>query len=153
MSNSRHLTAQPGASFSTSLTRWRQNLFVFSGTASRSEFWKIILWWLLAWLIMSFVLFGVWVYIISQAHYLAGYHPESIWQIHEFRVWLGIASLMSLFWVLFTILNAGLGSRRLQDVGIPGWVFWFCLVPPGLLAVLIICAIPSRTVSPTPTHL
>ncbi|MEU4206783.1 DUF805 domain-containing protein [Rothia terrae] len=140
-----HLIAQPGTTLKTALSRWRKNLFVFQGTASRSEFWKVIGLWLVAWIVVNIVAMSVWIYTL---HFLATNPPSaptgSIWEERAFQVWLGIVTCYGLFWLLFTILNAGLGARRLQDAGTPGWVFWFCLIPPGLTVVLILCALPSQ---------
>lgn len=130
----------------TALSRWRQNLFVFQGTASRSEFWKVIGLWLAAWIVVDIVAMAVWIYTL---HSLAANPPStqtgSIWEERAFQVWLGIVTCYGLFWLLFTVLNAGLGARRLQDAGTPGWVFWFCMIPPGLMVVLILCALPEKT--------
>ncbi|MFW0169522.1 DUF805 domain-containing protein [Rothia sp. P4278] len=136
--------AQPGTGMSDAISRWKKHLFVFRGSASRSEFWKVILWWLPAWVLVSFSTLIFWVYTITQASYPANYRPDSIWQVHEFRVWLGLVAIFASFWILFTVLNAGLGSRRLRDVGMPGWLFWACFIPPGLAVVLIFCALPPH---------
>lgn len=141
-----HLVARPGVSLKTALSRWRQNLFVFQGTASRSEFWKVVGLWLAAWVGVSVAAMAVWAYTI---HSLAAHPPSAptgnVWAHPAFQVWLGIVTCFALFWLLFTVLNAGLGARRLQDAGTPGWVFWFCLLPPGVTVVLILCALPEKT--------
>ena len=140
-----HSVAQPGISLKNALNRWRKNLFVYQGTASRSEFWKVIGLWLGAWIIVGFSAIVVWIATVNSVAANPPTEPYgSIWELHVFQVWLGIVITWGLFWLMFTVLNSGLGARRLQDAGTPGWVFWFCLIPPGLLIVLILCSLPQR---------
>ncbi|QDZ15681.1 DUF805 domain-containing protein [Humibacter ginsenosidimutans] len=122
-----------GTSLPRALTRFVTRYFVFSGRASRSEFW----WWFLSFAVVSVVLSFVNKAMVppvqsADAGAILGYAVQ--------------VSTLQLIWALVNFIGAAsLTIRRLHDAGISGWWWFIQLVPgPGQIAMVVLVALPER---------
>ncbi|MFS0728453.1 DUF805 domain-containing protein [Curtobacterium sp. 1P10AnD] len=115
-----------GAPFVEAVRRFWRKYTVFSGRASRAEFW----WW---W-ITSFAV-GLALQLVPQA-----FTPDA--PLLESPV----GSYLFVLWGLATLIGSlALGARRLHDVNLSG--FWqFLHVVPGIgsLVVYVLCLLPPN---------
>lgn len=110
-----------GATFPQAISRFFQKYAVFSGRASRSEFWYAYLF-----------VFLVNVFISTVFGSLIG-------DMNLYRIITGVWSLA----ILIPFL--ALGSRRLHDANLSAWLLLLYLIPiVGWIAMLVIFALPSK---------
>ena len=107
----------PDCTFGQAIARFFKKYVQFKGAASRSEFWWAFLFW-----------FGIMVILdilAAVAHVLA---------------------IIRLLWALAVIIpELSITCRRLHDGGFSGgWTWLYCLPFLGEVALLIMCALPTR---------
>ncbi len=117
------------------LRRFVSRYLVFTGRASRSEFW----WWLAAFTAVS-VLLGVAARLVVPAP--ASTRPAAILH-YSVQV-----SLLQLGWALLNFVGAAsLTVRRLHDVGLRGWWWFIQLIPVlGSITLIVMVALPRDAV-------
>ncbi|GGL80221.1 hypothetical protein GCM10009706_18430 [Curtobacterium citreum] len=115
-----------GAPFTEAVRRFWRKYTVFTGRASRSEFW----WW---W-VTSFVV-GLVLQLVPQA-----FTPGS--PVLENPV----GSYLFVLWGLVTLIGSlALGARRLHDANRSGfWQFLLLLPVVGALVLLVLFLLPSK---------
>jgi uncharacterized membrane protein YhaH (DUF805 family) len=127
-----------GAPITAAFTRFWRKYGVFSGRASRSEFW----WWILVAFVVDIVL-----QIISSA---TGHTTASATRTsHSFFIGFndsGPAGIILGLWSLATIIPLlALGARRLHDANISGWFMLFVILPfVGEIVILILALQSSK---------
>ncbi|GGL63261.1 hypothetical protein GCM10011575_22170 [Microlunatus endophyticus] len=122
---------------------WRRfvtRYVVFSGRASRSEFW----WWMLAFVVVSIVLSFVNKAVVGPA-------PTDPDQVLHYTLQ---TSVLTTIWSLINFVGAAsLTVRRLHDIGRSGWWWFIQLVPViGSIVMIIFVLLPPRqpiTTSPS----
>ena len=119
----------------TPFQAWRRfvtKYVVFSGRASRSEFW----WWLLAFAIVSLVLA-----FVNKAIVPVPSSADSA-AILQYSVKV---SILQISWALVNFVGgSSLTVRRLHDIGRSGWWWFIQLVPIiGSIAMIVMVAFPS----------
>lgn len=115
-----------GAPFTEAVRRFWRKYTVFTGRASRAEFW----WWWLTSLAIGLVL-----QLVPQV-----FTPDS--PVLENPV----GSYLFMLWVLATLIGSlGLGARRLHDANLSGfWQFLHVLPGLGSLIVYVLCLLPAN---------
>lgn len=115
-----------GAPFAEAVRRYWRKYTVFTGRASRAEFW----WW---W-ITSFAI-GLVLQLVPQA-----FTPDS--PVFENPV----GSYLFVLWVLATLIGSlALGARRLHDVNRSGlWQFLHLVVGIGSLVLFVVFLLPPN---------
>jgi len=124
--------AQYGASAADAWRRFVRKYFVFSGRASRSEFW----WWMLA-----FVVVSVGLSLINKAAVgPAPTDPSAVWH------YILQTSVLSTLWSLINFVGAAaLTVRRLHDTGRSGWWWFVQLIPViGSIVMIVFVLLPTR---------
>ena len=115
-----------GAPFTEALRRFWRKYTVFTGRASRSEFW----WWWITSLGIGLVL-----QLVPQA-----FTPDSPLLENP------VGSYLFVLWVVVTLVGSlALGARRLHDTNRSG--FWqFLHVVPGIgsIVLFVMCLLPSN---------
>lgn len=108
-----------GAPFPVAVKRFFTKYAVFSGRASRSEYW----WWALV---------G---FLISMVFSIIGYVSES-----------SAGTVLSAVWLLGTFIpSLALTVRRLHDANFSGWMLLIALVPfAGVIALLVFTLLPAN---------
>ncbi|MFF2372001.1 DUF805 domain-containing protein [Agromyces sp. NPDC058110] len=127
----------PGATLAEATIRFFTKYAVFSGRASRSEFW----WWQLSYFAITFALYLILMFLAyagSTTDPATGATVLGPGAIPAFLLYFG--------WSLAVVVpNLALFWRRLHDTGRPGWYFLFALIPfGGGLIVYIIAMLPSN---------
>jgi uncharacterized membrane protein YhaH (DUF805 family) len=122
-----------GASLPRAWARFVTKYVVFSGRASRSEFW----WWFLGFAVVSLVLSFVNKAIVPPVQ------SADAGAILSYTVQV---STLQLVWALVNFIGAAsLTVRRLHDAGISGWWWFIQLVPvAGQIAMVVLVALPER---------
>lgn len=119
--NDNYPLSQPlyGASFPQTITRFFKKYAVFSGRASRSEFWYTYLF----------------LVLVSLALNLLDRSQE-----------ITFFTYISIIWSLAMVIPMlALMSRRLHDANFSAWFLLFYLLPiVGPIVLLILCALPSK---------
>lgn len=112
----------PGASIGTAWSRFWHKYAVFTGRASRSEFW----WWALIALVVSLVLNGLDRAVGGGGNMMTSPH-------------LTLFSVISSLWGLATLVpGIAVGVRRLHDADHSGWWLLIGLVPViGAIVLLV----------------
>lgn len=115
-----------GASFGSAFTRFFQNYANFTGRASRSEYW-----WMVLIYFAAFLALGIVIGLLEEATYSVGFVAES------FSVVVALA-LIAVF-IGSIVPWLALTWRRLHDVNLPGPFYFITLVPyVGGLVLLIL---------------
>ncbi|WP_412872206.1 DUF805 domain-containing protein [Curtobacterium flaccumfaciens] len=114
-----------GAPFTEAVRRFWRKYTVFTGRASRAEFW----WWWLT----SFAI-GLVLQLVPQV-----FTPDA--PVLENPV----GSYLFMLWVLATLIGSlALGARRLHDANLSGfWQFLHVLPGLGSLIVSVLCLLPA----------
>lgn len=149
-----------GASFAQAISRFFKKYATFSGRASRSEYWYVVLFTFIVSLIPSiFMMVGVvrgltWAekyqvevpYGTEDGGELATYtrgpapiqSPDAVW------IYLG-AALVVLISLALIVPNLAISWRRLHDTNRPGPWYFISLVPGvGSIALLVLMLLPSK---------
>jgi uncharacterized membrane protein YhaH (DUF805 family) len=115
-----------GAPFTEAVRRFWRKYTVFTGRASRAEFW----WWWLT----SFAI-GLVLQLVPQV-----FTPDT--PVLENPV----GSYLFMLWVLATLIGSlALGARRLHDANLSGfWQFLHVLPGLGSLIVYVLCVLPAN---------
>lgn len=125
-----------GAPIGAAVKRFFKKYTVFTGRASRSEYW----WWALIAAVVNFVLQLLTTILGATGATMAadGTAVPGPGAIIGFILW-GI-------WGLATIIpSIALGVRRLHDANFSGWLLLLVLVPfLGALAILVFTLLPSN---------
>ncbi|MEU4206786.1 DUF805 domain-containing protein [Rothia terrae] len=133
---------RPHVGFGEAIKKWKDNIFHFSGRASRSEYWWIQLLWALIMFGLVAITFAV---LLGQASAMETSAPDEAFTTSE--SWF----LGSFFFAYILILVLGLvqgittlalGWRRLQDAGFPGGLYLLNFVGLGIVP-FIMCLMPS----------
>jgi uncharacterized membrane protein YhaH (DUF805 family) len=134
-----------GAPVTVAVKRFFTKYAVFSGRASRSEFW----WWALVSFVVSFLLAGLDALIFNSTSQPAS-SPSAL------------AVLTLLGTLVLIVPTIALTVRRLHDSNKSGWLYLLTLIPVvGSIVVLILAVLPSNPSSrrydrpddvPTPTN-
>jgi uncharacterized membrane protein YhaH (DUF805 family) len=126
-----------GATFQDAVRRFWKKYSVFSGRASRSEYW----WWALVSIVVSIVL------QILIASGTAGATATASGTVTSAPgPGLFIGGILAVVWGLATIVpSLALVARRLHDVNLSGWLMLVALVPfLGGLALLVMTILPPN---------
>lgn len=120
-------TPQPGADLGEAVRRYFTRWRVFSGRASRAEYWHVAL--------LQLVVSGGF-YVVAR-----GLEPAGA----PLGVILLVAGLL-VAWVLVTLVpSLALNARRLHDANLSGWWQLVCLVPyVGSLVMAVLALLPSN---------
>jgi len=122
-----------GASLGQAVSRFFSKYATFSGRASRSEYWWVVLFIALVNLVFS-ILFAV----------LGGkYTPDSDGMIHIEGVAVVIVVIWGLFGLAILIPHIALTVRRLHDANFAGWFYLFTVFGLGLVT-FILTLLPSK---------
>jgi uncharacterized membrane protein YhaH (DUF805 family) len=121
-----------GASAPQAWRRFVTKYFVFSGRASRSEFW----WWMLAFVVVSTGLS-----VINKA--VVGPAPTDPDAVLHYTLQ---TSVLTTIWSLINLVGAAsLTVRRLHDIGRSGGWWFIQLVPViGSIVMIILVLLPTR---------
>lgn len=116
----------PGAPFPEAVRRFWRKYTVFTGRASRSEFW----WWWLTSFVVTLVL-----QLVPQV-----FTPNSPLLENP------VGSYLMVLWVLVTLIGSlSLGARRLHDANLSGfWQFLHVLPGIGSLVLFVLFLLPSN---------
>ena len=106
----------------------------FSGRASRSEFWWVMLF-------QSLVIFGA---VGGVIYYVSSGALDPTQLETSLLPYIGV---MNLVWIiLFTVPATTVMVRRLHDTDHSGWWYWICLVPIiGFLILLFFMVMPGTS--------
>lgn len=149
-----------GASFAQAISRFFKKYATFSGRASRSEYWYVVLFTFIVSLIPSiFMMVGVvrglaWAekyqvevpYGTEDGGALSTYtrvpapiqSPDAVW------IYLG-AALVVLISLALIVPNLAISWRRLHDTNRPGPWYFISLVPGvGSIVLLVLLLLPSK---------
>lgn len=125
-----------GASPVQAWRRYVTKYFVFSGRASRAEFW----WWMLGFVVVSIVLS-----LINKA--VVGPAPTTT-DLGMIMSYTLQTSILTSAWALLNFIGAAaLTVRRLHDTGRSGW-WWFIQLILGIGSIIMIIFVllpPART--------
>ncbi len=132
---------RPHVGFGEALKKWKDNMFHFSGRASRSEYWWIQLFWFLIMLTVMVIIFIIFFFLgITGAQSPSDEYTTSdnaliglIFALYGLFILLGLAQLITTF---------ALGWRRLQDAGFPGALYLLNLVGLGIVP-FVMSVLPS----------
>lgn len=115
----------PGAPFTEAVRRFVRKYTVFTGRASRSEFW----WWAITSFAIALVLQLV-PNVLTQEPFLESQ----------------VGSYLMALWGLLTLVGSlALGARRLHDANLSGlWQFLHVLFGIGSLVLLVMFLLPSN---------
>lgn len=133
---------RPHVGFGEALKKWKNNMFHFSGRASRSEFWWVALLWVL---IMFGLVFITAVVLFGQAATMETSAPDEAltasegWFVGSFFF---VYILVLVLGLVQTVTTLALGWRRLQDAGFPGWLYLLNFVGLGIVP-LVMSIMPS----------
>lgn len=125
-----------GASFGAAVSRFFRNYAVFSGRASRSEYWWVAL-------LNVLVYFGLG--IVSGVVGTIGATPATAGGTDPGPFFSIPATLFGLFWLAIIVPSLALGVRRLHDANLAGWFLLLGLVPGvGSIILFIFALLPSN---------
>ncbi|MGX5681504.1 DUF805 domain-containing protein [Schumannella luteola] len=126
-----------GASFGQAVKRFFSKYAVFSGRASRSEFWWV---WLFL-LLLSLVLAGIAGTVIG----LTGTPTASGDGVQITAPGIVALVVVGLILLAFIIPEIALTVRRLHDANFSGWLYLLHLIPYlGALIVFILTLLPTN---------
>lgn len=130
------LNARPAVSFGQAIRLAFKNWNVFSGRASRSEYW----YWALGGSLLGM---GGYVAILVLGAIMAaaaGTTQSTAGSVMALLMML----LMAAGWLVMVIPSLAAGVRRLHDTNQSGWMLLISLIPLGSLALLVMLAQPSN---------
>lgn len=145
------VTPRPHVGLGQALKNWAKYMFRFNGRASRSEFWWVILLWIILGIILGIVfsvLVGGSIVTIDQAHtdYLNGAITRSEYQDvvnSTAPVHTSLFIVFALFGLAQFVTTLGLYWRRLHDANFSGLFYLLTFI--GLAIVpFIMCILPSK---------
>lgn len=122
-----------GASFGQAIKRFFKKYATFSGRASRSEYW----WMVLFNAIIIGVLYGVFIGM------LFGSMDMETGELTGAGFMFPMV-LMSLYGLAVLLPSIAVAMRRLHDANFSGWFYWLSLTGIGAIAVLIMELLPSN---------
>lgn len=126
----------PGARFGESIRRYVRRYAVFSGRASRSELW---------WVVLAHVVLVVVAYAATVGVAAGTYAVTQDSSTRMFTVIvLTIPVLVGLLELALLVPGLALTVRRLHDAGFSGWLLALGLVPVVNLALVALLVMPSR---------
>ncbi|WP_348787691.1 DUF805 domain-containing protein [Leifsonia sp. NPDC080035] len=122
-----------GASFATAFVRFWRKYAVFSGRASRSEYW----WWVLFSAIVGIAIEALYVPSLLLRPRGGGFHLDA---------GIVVAAIVASIWGLATIVpTLALVWRRLHDANFSGAFWLFAFVPlVGWIVVLVLTLLPPN---------
>jgi len=125
----------PGATFPQAVRRLLRRYTVFSGRASRSEYWWVVLFGLAVDVAAFVVMFAVG----SLVSAVTGGDPAAAqWTVMVVLVVFGAVTLFLL------IPTLALTVRRMHDANLSGWLLLMCLVPGLVLVGIVFMLLPSN---------
>lgn len=133
-----------GASFVEAVRRFFRKYAVFTGRASRSEFWWAMLFqWIvgtIVGLILSVVVIGVAVSIVVGAD-----RPDSVETVLTATVWSTAIMIVGTVIVTLPLLvpSIAVTVRRLHDTNRSGWLYLISLIPGGGYVVFVLAALET----------
>jgi uncharacterized membrane protein YhaH (DUF805 family) len=133
----------PHATFLVAFRRFWKKYVVFTGRASRSEFW----WWALFDAIVLVILEIVFNAVVGSSTVTRVAHEETTHPlvVHTGPAYFVIVVLMWAWFLLTLLPGLALSVRRLHDVNISAWYLLIVLVPfIGGIALLVVLALRSR---------
>lgn len=120
------------ASFGEAVKRFFKKYATFSGRASRSEYWWVVLFSFLVTLVL---------YVVTFAGAFIGMNPET--GAPGGGIILG--AILLLAWGLAVLVpSIAVGVRRLHDGNFSGWWYLLNLVPGASIVVLVFMLLPSN---------
>lgn len=127
-------------SFGDAIKRAFTQYCVFSGRASRSEFWWFMLF---TWIVGACLGLPNFYTVMDVMH-----SSDSYSTMVEAQSTTGIMTYISYLWGLFILLPSfGLLFRRLHDTGRSGWNWcWSFLPVVGTIILIVFCCQPSQPV-------
>lgn len=131
----------PGASFAEAVIRFFRRYAVFSGRASRSELWWVMLFQSLVGLLWSALLLFA---VLAGGTAETGSSPlgtGSTWADVGIAV---VLILVGVYTLATFVPSVALRTRRLHDAGLSGWFQLLSLIPYVELAVLVLMLLPSN---------
>lgn len=121
----------PGATFGEAVKRYFKKYAVFSGRASRSEYW-----WTQLFLVLVSLVLGIFVMLGSSTT------PSGAVSFNGFGV---LVIIIASIWALATIIpSLALLVRRLHDANFSGWFVLLNLIPGGSFVVFIFTLLASN---------
>lgn len=142
-----------GVSFGRALVRFFQRYARFTGRASLSEFWWMMLWNLILGVVISIIAVAVMVPAFATIQQRAGelLSQGMTEQAATNALTLELLGRLAVVWVIVGIVglalivpHIALTVRRLHDTNRSGHFAWLMLVPwVGQLIVLILCILPT----------
>ncbi|NJC24047.1 uncharacterized membrane protein YhaH (DUF805 family) [Arthrobacter pigmenti] len=120
------------ASFGSAVKRFFKKYATFSGRASRSEYWWVVLFNFLVSMVLS---------VVMIAGAFIGMDPETGTPGGGLIVG---AILVSLYGLAIIIPSIAVSVRRLHDGNFSGWWYLLSFIPGGSIVVLIFMLLPSN---------
>lgn len=130
-----------GASLGEAVRRFFQRYATFSGRASRSEYWWVVLFHVLVYLgtcLVMAVLAGIADGIRPAASTPDGSIPAAVIPV------IVLGALLGLYLLAVAVPMIALRTRRLHDANFSGWLQLLLLVPVAELVVLVFTVLPSN---------
>ena len=126
----------PGATFGQAVSRYYRRYTTFSGRASRSEYWWVVLFMVLAYLGFGALTVTVGVLTTDSSREPSGPNPFIV----------AVAVLVAAFLLANIVPGMALNSRRLHDVNLSGWLQLVSVVPSiGPVVMAVLAALPSSS--------
>lgn len=110
----------------------------FTGRSSRSEYWWLWFWSLLA-LVAWILALTAWAFILESAGELG-----SLANVALGTIWILIPLILGLATI---VPGIAVGARRLRDAGLSPYLLFLAFAPFGGLALWIMYALPSKPVA------
>lgn len=126
----------PRARFVESIRRYVRRYAVFSGRASRSELWWVVL----AHVLLVVLAYAATVGVAAGTWALTQDSSTTMFDV----VVLTIPALVGLLELALVVPGVALTVRRLHDAGYSGWCVALGLVPVANLALLVLLLLPSN---------
>lgn len=147
-----HPAPRPHVSFGQALKNWGKYMFRFSGRASRSEFWWVMLVWFIIGLVFAAIAMAT---IVPAINHLAELEAAASTSYDAYQEYdeAGVAFagktliftlIMGVFSIAQFVTMLGLWWRRLQDANFHGAFYLLSFAGPGALVPLIMAALPSN---------
>ncbi|MFW0111922.1 DUF805 domain-containing protein [Rothia sp. CCM 9416] len=151
-----HPAPRPHVSFGQALKNWRKYMFRFSGRASRSEFWWVMLVWFIISLVLSIIALVAVVPTFNHLQQLQEAASTSLDAYNEYRQasnelgpalagkTLIFALIIGVFGIVQFVTMLGLWWRRLQDANFHGAFYLLSFAGPGAIVPLIMAILLSN---------
>ena len=130
----------PGAPFAEAVTRFFRRYAVLTGRASRSEYWWVILFHGLVYLMWAALLVAAWTVGRRVEADISGAADGSTGSVALVVVLAGFGT----YWLATLVPTIALRTRRLHDAGFSGWFQLLSLVPYVEIAVIVLTLLPSN---------